>query len=106
MNEHPVLFAFALGAISQLSLIVSALAVFVVRFPTRLVGALAAFGAGALVAAVARDLLPEAHELSLLQGSLWAMLGAGTFIAGEHFVEKKFGSVSYTHLTLPTILRV
>jgi len=90
--EHPVLAAFALGALSQLSLIVSALAVFVAKFPKRVVGALAAFGAGALIAAVARDLLPEAHHMSLLQGSIWAMLGAGTFILGEHFVEKKFGS--------------
>ena len=92
MSEHPVLFAFVLGAASQLSLVMSALAVFMVSFPKRLVGALAAFGAGALIAAVARDLLPEAHRLSVLQGSLWAMLGAGTFIVGERLVEKKFGS--------------
>ena len=92
MDEHPVLSAFALGAISQLSLIVSALAVYVVKFPTRLVGALAAFGAGALIAAVARDLLPEAHHVPLLQGSLCAMLGAGTILFGEHLVEKKFGT--------------
>ena len=92
MSEHPVLFAFVLGAASQLSLVMSALAVFMVSFPKRLVGALAAFGAGALIAAVARDLLPEAHRLSVLQGSLWAMLGAGTFIVGERLVEKKFVS--------------
>jgi zinc transporter, ZIP family len=92
VSEHPVLFAFALGAVSQLSLVLSALAVFIVTFPKRLVGALAAYGAGALIAAVARDLLPEAHQLSLWQGSLWAMLGAGTFITGEHLVHKAFGS--------------
>jgi len=92
MDEHPVVYAFALGAISQLSLIVSALAVYVVKFPTRVVGALAAFGAGALIAAVARDLLPEAHHVPLFQGSLCAMLGAGTILFGEHLVEKKFGT--------------
>jgi ZIP family zinc transporter len=92
MGEHPVLSAFLLGSASQLSLVLSALAVFIVTFPKRLVGALAAFGAGALVAAVARDLLPEAHQLSLLQASIWAMIGGGTFILGEHLVEKKFGS--------------
>jgi ZIP family zinc transporter len=92
MSEHPVLFAFLLGSASQLSLVLSALAVFIVKFPKRLVGALAAFGAGALIAAVARDLLPEAHQLSLLQSSIWAMIGGGTFILGEHLVEKKFGS--------------
>jgi ZIP family zinc transporter len=87
-----MLNAFALGAVSQLSLIVSALIVFLVSVPTRLVGALAAFGAGALIAAVARDLLPEAHALQLVQASLWAMLGALAFIVGERYVDKKFGS--------------
>jgi ZIP family zinc transporter len=87
-----MLNAFALGAVSQLSLILSGAVVFLVSTPKRLVGALAGFGAGALIAAVARDLLPEAHALHLAQASLWAMLGAVAFIAGEHYVEKKFGS--------------
>jgi len=87
-----MLIAFALGAVSQLSLILSSLLVFVVSVPTRVVGALAAFGAGALIAAIARDLLPEANALPLLQASIWAMLGAGAFTVGEHYVEKKFGS--------------
>jgi ZIP family zinc transporter len=87
-----MLNAFGLGAISQLSLVLSALLVFVFTIPKRWVGAMAAFGAGALIAAVARDLLPEAHQLQLWQGSLWAMLGAGTFILGEHYVEKRFGT--------------
>jgi ZIP family zinc transporter len=87
-----MLYAFALGAGSQLSLVLSAVLVFVFTVPRRLVGALAAFGAGALIAAVARDLLPEAHQLQLLQASIWALLGALIFIAGEHYVHKKFGS--------------
>ena len=92
MSYMPLLYAFALGAISMLSLPLSGIAVFLVKFPTRLVGALAAIGAGALIAAVVRDLLPEAHELQLWQSSVWAMLGAGTVIIGEHWVHKKFGS--------------
>jgi ZIP family zinc transporter len=84
--------AFGLGAVSQLSLVLSALLVFVFTFPRRLVGALAAFGAGALIAAVARDLMPDAHELQLLQASIWALFGAGVFILGEHYVQKRFGS--------------
>lgn len=87
-----MLNAFGLGAISQLSLVLSALVVFMITVPRRMVGAMAAFGAGALIAAVARDLLPEAHQLQLWQSSLWAMLGAGVFIVGEHLVEKKFGT--------------
>jgi len=53
---------------------------------------MAAYGAGALIAAVARDLLPEAHELPLWQASMWALLGAVAIIGGEHYVEKKFGT--------------
>ncbi|HKE94836.1 MAG TPA: hypothetical protein VKB34_11050 [Povalibacter sp.] len=87
-----MLNAFALGAASQLSLILSAVIVFMIVVPRRLVGALAAFGAGALIAAVARDLLPEAHQLQLLQASVWALLGASVFILGEHYVDRKFGS--------------
>jgi zinc transporter, ZIP family len=87
-----MLESFALGAVTQLSLVLSGLAVFLVTMPRRLVGAMAAFGAGALIAAVARDLLPEAHVLQLIQSSLWAMIGASVFIIAEHQVHKKFGS--------------
>lgn len=87
-----MLNSFALGAVSQLSLVLSGLAVCFIIVPKRVVGALAAFGAGALIAAVARDLLPEASELQLAQSSIWAMVGALAFIVGEYLVEKKFGS--------------
>ena len=86
-----MLHAFALGALSQLSLVLSGLVVFLIAVPKRVVGALAGFGAGALIAAVARDLLPEAHKLDLIQSSLWAMLGAGVFVVAEHYVDEKFG---------------
>ena len=86
-----MLHAFGLGAASQLSLVLSGLMVFVVSVPKHLAGGLAAFGAGALIAAVARDLLPEAHVLQIVQVSLWAMLGAVVFIAGERYVDRKFG---------------
>lgn len=86
-----MLNAFALGAVTQLSLVLSALLVFVVTVPRRAIGAMAVFGAGALIAAVSRDLLPEAHALQLIQGAFWAMLGAGVFLAGEHYVHKRFG---------------
>jgi ZIP family zinc transporter len=87
-----VLNSFALGAAAQLSLILCGLAVFLVKVPSRVVGALAGFGAGSLIAAVSRDLLPEAHELPLWQSSVWALIGAFAFILGEHYVDKKFGS--------------
>src|SRR5215831_9961383 len=46
-----MLSAFALGAATQLSLVLSGLAVFLVKVPKRVVGCLAGFGAGALIAA-------------------------------------------------------
>ena len=45
-TEVAVLYSFALGAVSQLSLVLSGLAVFLVAVPKRVVGALAGFGAG------------------------------------------------------------
>jgi ZIP family zinc transporter len=87
-----MLHAFALGAASQLSLILSGLLVFLVTMPRHLVGALAGFGAGALIAAIALDLLPQARHLQLLQVSIWALLGAVVFLLAEDYVEKKFGS--------------
>jgi ZIP family zinc transporter len=41
---------------------------------------------------VARDLLPEAHMGSLLHASIWALLGASSFLLGERVVAKRFGS--------------
>ena len=87
-----MLNAFALGALTQLSLVLSGLLVFLITVPRRTVGALAGFGAGALIAAVSRDLLPEAQLLQPVQSALWAMLGAAAIMAGEHYVDEKFGS--------------
>ena len=87
-----MLTSFGLGALAQLSLILSALAVFVIKVPRTMVGNFAGFGAGALIAAVATDLLPTAEVLDMRQVALWAVLGAGAFILGERFVEKRFGA--------------
>jgi zinc transporter, ZIP family len=87
-----MLTSFGLGALAQLSLVLSALAVFLIKVPRTVVGNLAGFGAGALIAAVATDLLPTAEVLEVRQVALWAVLGAGAFIFGEQYVEKRFGS--------------
>jgi len=87
-----VIESFALGALAQLSLLLSGLAVFRIKVPTSVVGDLAAFGAGGLIAAVAMDLLPGASALGVLQIAVWMLIGAGVFIAGDKLVEKKFGS--------------
>jgi zinc transporter, ZIP family len=87
-----VLTSFGLGALAQLSLVLSGLAVFLIKVPRNIVGDLAGFGAGALIAAVAVDLLPTAEVLETRQVALWAMIGAGTFFLGERFVDRKFGA--------------
>ena len=84
--------SFGLGALAQLSLVLSGLAVFLVKVPRRTVGDLGGFGAGALIAAVAADLLPNAQLMQTWQVALWTMLGAGTFILGERYVDRKFGA--------------
>ncbi len=87
-----MLTSFGLGALAQLSLVLSALAVFLFKLPRRTVGNLSGFGAGALIAAIATDLLPTAEVLEMWQVALWTMLGAGVFILGERFVDRKFGA--------------
>jgi ZIP family zinc transporter len=83
--------SFALGAVAQLSLVLSGLAVYRIKVRTSVSGNLAAFGAGGLIAAVSTDLIPGTEALRVFQVALWMLIGAGTFIVGDHFVEKKFG---------------
>lgn len=86
-----MLSAFGLGAAAQASLLLAGLAVFWVKAPRSIVGALAGFGAGALIAAVALDLLPGAEVMSGAEVALWTLVGAGAFVVGDRIVEAKFG---------------
>ena len=56
--------AVLVGALAQVSLVLSGLAVYLVRVPRRVVWALAGYGAGALLGAIAFDLIPESEELA------------------------------------------
>lgn len=58
-----------------------------------MIGALAAFGAGALMAAVAFDLIPEAQTAVLMdwQLALWLLIGALIFVIADYIVEFKYG---------------
>jgi len=87
-----MLQAFALGAIAQSSLILSGFLPFVVRIPDRIIGIIAGFGAGALIAAVAFDLVPEA--VSLVEVALWFLVGAAIFIVADRIIEERFGGDS------------
>jgi ZIP family zinc transporter len=51
--------------------------VYWVKLSRRVVGALAGFGAGAMLSAISFDLLAETNGLEPWQLGLWMMIGAG-----------------------------
>jgi ZIP family zinc transporter len=86
-----MLEAVLLGAAAQSSLVLSGLVVYGVRVPQKVVGALAGFGAGALVSAIAFDLIPEGEDLESYQLALWLLVGAAVFVVSDRIVEARFG---------------
>ena len=54
-------------------------------------GVLAGFGAGALIEAVAFDLVAEAQDLSSLQFAVWMLVGAAILLIGDRVVDRRFG---------------
>jgi ZIP family zinc transporter len=86
-----MLNAILLGAAAQSSLILSGLVVYGVQVPPRVIGALAGLGAGALVSAIAFDLIPEGKVLDNAQLALWLLLGAAVFVVSDRIVEARFG---------------
>jgi zinc transporter, ZIP family len=87
-----MLEAFGLGLLGQCSLLLAGLIVCWVTIPERVVGILAGFGAGALIAAVAFDLVGEAEALGNGQFALWMLIGVSIFLAGDALVERRFGT--------------
>lgn len=83
--------AVLVGALAQSALVLSGLVVYLVRVPTRAIGALAGFGAGALIAAVAFDLIPESADLDEPELALWLLIGAAVFVVSDRIVDTKFG---------------
>jgi ZIP family zinc transporter len=90
---NTALAAVLLGVATQSSLLISGLAVYWIHLPTRVVGWLAGFGAGALIGAVAFDLLPESMEsgLGIDEVGLWLLIGGLVFVVGDRLVEQRFG---------------
>ena len=84
--------AVLLGAVAQSSLILTGLAVYIVSVPPRIVGSIAGYGVGALLGAIAFDLIPESSVLSALESSLWLLIGAAVFIVADWFIEKRLSS--------------
>ena len=79
--------------LAQASLLLAGLVVCWVTVPTRVVGIMGGFGAGAMIAAVSFDLLPEATvHIEQWETGLWMMVGVLVFLLADRYVEKKFGS--------------
>jgi len=86
-----MLDAVLLGVVAQSALVMSGFIVYWVQLSPRFIGLLAGFGVGALIEAIAFDLVAEAQALSSLQFALWMLLGAAVFLAGDWYIEKRFG---------------
>ncbi len=88
-----MLEAFGWGFLAQSSLLVAGLVVCWLTVPTKLVGILGGFGAGAMIAAVSFDLLPESEvDIQPWQTGLWMMIGVAVFLVADQVVERRFGS--------------
>ena len=88
-----MLEALGWGLLAQSSLLVAGLLVCWVTVPTKVVGILGGFGAGAMIAAVSFDLLPEAQvHIEPWQTGLWMLVGVAVFLLADQFVERRFGS--------------
>jgi len=83
--------AFVVGGLAQSSLILAGLAVYLVRPSDKVIGGLAGFGAGALISAVAFDLIPEGEGLPNVELALWLLIGAAIFVISDRIVEARFG---------------
>jgi ZIP family zinc transporter len=87
-----VIEAFLLGAVAQSSLVLSGILPYLVRIPDRVVGLLAGAGAGALISAVAFDLIPEANAISGFEVAVWLLVGAVIFIGLDRLIDMRFGA--------------
>ena len=82
--------AFVLGIIAQSSLLFAGLVATWVTVPTRVIGALAGFGAGAILSAATFDLTDQAEALGGLEMSVWLLVGALVFVGGDALVDRIF----------------
>ncbi|MGN6127298.1 MAG: ZIP family metal transporter [Humibacter sp.] len=88
-----LLQAFVLGTVAQSSLLLAGLFAVWVTVPTRIVGILAGFGAGAMISAIAFDLVPESQvHIQMWDTVTWMLVGVAVFMLGDRLVDKKFGT--------------
>jgi zinc transporter, ZIP family len=89
-----MLNATLFGAMAQAPLILGGLLVFWFKIPTRIVGWLAGVGAGAMVSAIAYNLIVQAEALGSLSVTVWLLIGALVFVGLDALVEKRFGEAA------------
>ena len=87
-----MLDAVALGALGQSALLLSGILVYYLKLPSKVLGWLGGFGAGALLVAIMTDLVPtEEATMSLTEVGLWLLVGCAIFILANRYVQNKFG---------------
>ena len=86
-----MLNAFVFSVLAQAPLILGGLLVYWFRIPTKVVGWLGGFGAGALFSAIAFNLIAQAETMTRLDVVVFLMIGAGVFAGLDYLVDKKFG---------------
>lgn len=83
--------ALVVSFLAQAPLILGGLLAYWFKIPTRWVGWLGGYGAGALFSAIAFTLIPDADTLQPLLVVVWLMIGAAVFAGLDHLVERKYG---------------
>lgn len=68
----------------------SGLFVYRKNVPDRISGILGGLGAGALLSAIAFDLIPQADSLDLQIIALWALIGAAVFLVGDAAIDRHY----------------
>ncbi len=87
-----MLNAALVGALTQTSLLLTALFVYWRTIPPKVVGQMAGLGAGALLGAAAFELVPEAQAtLGGAQIGVWLLAGGCVFMIADRIIERRFG---------------
>ena len=85
-----MLEAFGWAALAASSLLLAGLVATIVSVPDSIAGSVAAFGAGALIAAVSFDLVPDAIVLGHAVMAAWLLAGAGVYVVADTLIERRF----------------
>ena len=85
-----MLEAFGWGLLAQSSLLLAGLLVCWVTVPSKVVGILGGFGAGAMIAAV--SFAEATAHIQPWHTGLWMLVGVAVFLLADQLVERRFGS--------------